>query len=98
MILQVYFHPHDSDGCLLINGPMLNTLAFAVFVSRVGDIECSDSCKFSKDGSCDDGGSGSASDFCAFATDCEVGLPECSFQINRGFVSALSSSCSTFSF
>jgi hypothetical protein len=32
MIVLVYSHPHVSDGCLLINGPMLVTLAFAVFV------------------------------------------------------------------
>jgi hypothetical protein len=33
MIVQVYYsHPHVSDGCLLMNGPMLVTFAFAVFV------------------------------------------------------------------
>jgi hypothetical protein len=75
MILQVYSHPHGSDGCLLINSPMLVTFAFAVFMLRVGDIECSESCKFSKDGECDDGDFGSDFDVCAFGTDCEVGLP-----------------------
>ncbi len=63
------FHPHVS--C-----PMLVTFAFAVFVLRVvGDIECSESCKFSKDGYCDDGSSGSDYRVCASGTDCEVGLP-----------------------
>jgi hypothetical protein len=75
MILPVYSHPHVSDGCLLTNGPMLVTFAFAVFVLRVGDIECSESCKFSKDGYCDDGGSGSDYSNCASGTDCEVGFP-----------------------
>jgi hypothetical protein len=75
MILPVYSHPHASDGCLLTNGPMLVTFAFAVFVLRIVDIECSESCKFSKDGYCDDGGSGSDYSSCAFGTDCEVGLP-----------------------
>ena len=75
MIVQVYSHPHVSDGCLLINGPMLVTFAFAVFFSRVGEIECSESCKFSKDGYCDDGDIGSDYDVCVFGTDCEVGLP-----------------------
>jgi hypothetical protein len=48
---------------------------------RVGDIAtpptliCSESCEFSKDGYCDDGGFGSDFDYCAFGTDCEVGLP-----------------------
>jgi hypothetical protein len=32
MILQGYSHPHVSEGCLLINGPMLVTFAFAVFM------------------------------------------------------------------
>ena len=47
---------------------------------RVGDIEtpptfiCSESCEYSKDGECDDGGSGSVYSDCAFGTDCEVGL------------------------
>jgi hypothetical protein len=41
----------------------------------VGDIVCSESCKFSKDGYCDDGGSSSDYDICASGTDCEVGLP-----------------------
>ncbi len=42
---------------------------------RVGDIEalCSESCEYSKDGECDDGGSGSDFDDCAFGSDCEVG-------------------------
>ena len=59
-----------------MKGPKLVTFAFAfaVFVLRVGEIVCSESCKFSKDGYCDDGGSGSDYDVCAFATDCEVGL------------------------
>jgi hypothetical protein len=57
-----------------MNGPMVVTFAFAVFVLRVGDIECSESCKFSKDGYCDDGGSGSDYSNCASGTDCEVGL------------------------
>jgi hypothetical protein len=70
-----YSHPHVSHACLLINGPMSVTFAFAVFVLRVGDIECSESCKFSKDGYCDDGGSSSDYDICASGTDCEVGLP-----------------------
>jgi hypothetical protein len=52
---------------------MLGTFSFAVFVLRGGDIECSESCKFSKDGYCDDGGSGSDYDVCASGTDCEVG-------------------------
>jgi hypothetical protein len=75
MILKVYSHPHVSDGCLLTNGPMLVTFAFAVFVLRIGDIECSESCKFSKDGYCDDGRYGSDYDVCAFETDCEVEFP-----------------------
>ncbi len=58
-----------------MNGPMLVTFTFAVFVLRVGDIECSESCEYSKDGECDDGGSGSYFDDCAFGTDCEVVLP-----------------------
>jgi hypothetical protein len=34
MIVLVHSHPHVSDGCLLMNGPMLLTFAFfAVFVS-----------------------------------------------------------------
>jgi hypothetical protein len=47
---------------------------------RVGDIEtpptliCSESCDYSKDGECDDGGAGSDGSYCAFGTDCEVGL------------------------
>ncbi len=73
MILQVSSYPHVSDGCLLMNGPMLVTNSFAVL--RAGDIECSESCKYSKDGYCDDGGYGSDYDVCAFGTDCEVGLP-----------------------
>ena len=32
MIVLVYSHPHVSDGCLLMNGPILGTFAFAVFV------------------------------------------------------------------
>jgi hypothetical protein len=51
---------------------MLVTFAFAVFVLRGGDIACSDSCKFSKDGECDDGGSGSDYSHCASGTDCKV--------------------------
>ena len=54
-----------SDGCLLMNGPILVTFA----------VECSESCNYSKDGYCDDGGSGSYYDVCLFGTDCEVGLP-----------------------
>jgi hypothetical protein len=46
----------------------------AVFVLRVGDIECSESCKYSKDGECDDGAFGSDYDVCASGTDCVVGL------------------------
>jgi hypothetical protein len=48
---------------------------------RVGDIEtpptliCSDKCGRKDNGYCDDGGSGSDFNFCAFGTDCEVGLP-----------------------
>jgi hypothetical protein len=48
---------------------------------RVGDIEtpptliCAELCKYSKDGECDDGGSGSDYSNCASGTDCEVGLP-----------------------
>jgi hypothetical protein len=34
---------------------------------------CSESCAYSQDGGCDDGGSGSDFDDCAFGTDCEVG-------------------------
>jgi hypothetical protein len=54
---------------------------------HVDDIEalCSESCESSKDGVCDDGGSGSDNDFCTFGTDCEV-----DFQNNCGFVSELS--------
>ncbi len=48
---------------------------FCVCRLRVGDIECSESCEYSKDGYCDDGGSGSDYDACAFGTDCEVRLP-----------------------
>ncbi len=51
------------------------SFAFAVFVLHVDDIACSESCKFSKDGYCDDGGSGSDYDICASGTDCEVGRP-----------------------
>ncbi len=42
---------------------------------RVDDTEamCSESCEYSKDGSCDDGGTGSDFDDCAFGSDCEVG-------------------------
>ena len=32
MIVLVYSHPHVSDGCLLMNGPMLVTFAFAIFM------------------------------------------------------------------
>ena len=32
MIVLVYSHPHVSDGCLLMDGPMLVTFAVAVFV------------------------------------------------------------------
>ena len=32
MIVLVYSHPHVSDGCLLMNGPIFVTFAFAVFV------------------------------------------------------------------
>ena len=32
MIVLVYSHPHVADGCLLMNGPILVTFAFAVFV------------------------------------------------------------------
>ena len=48
---------------------------------RVGDIAtpptliCLESCDYSKDGECDDGGAGSDGSYCAFGTDCEVGLP-----------------------
>lgn len=31
---------------------------------------CEDSCQFKFDGECDDGGSGSVSDYCKFGTDC----------------------------
>ncbi len=43
----------------------------------VGDTEamCLESCEYSKDGVCDDGGPGSDFDDCAFGTDCEVELP-----------------------
>jgi hypothetical protein len=47
---------------------------------RVGDIEtpptwiCSESCDYSKDGDCDDGGFGSDYSSCVSGTDCEVGL------------------------
>jgi hypothetical protein len=47
---------------------------------RVGDIDtpsiliCSESCKYSKDGECDDGAFGSDYDVCASGTDCVVGL------------------------
>ncbi len=47
---------------------------------RVGDIEtapisiCMESCEYSKDGGCDDGGPSSDYDYCTFGTDCEVGL------------------------
>ncbi len=71
---------------------------------RVGDLEtppnlnliCSESCEDSKNGVCDDGGSGSDDSECAYGTDCEVGLPskKMTFQNNCGFVSELS----TFSF
>ncbi len=74
---------------------------FAVFVLRVGDIECSESCKYSKDGYCDDGGFGSDYDVCVSGTDCEVG----GFHLRTNFqkkivilVSELSPSHSTFSF
>ncbi len=36
---------------------------------------CSEKCGGSNDGYCDDGGSGSDFDFCAYGNDCEVGLP-----------------------
>jgi hypothetical protein len=72
MIVQVYSHPHVSYGCLSMNGPLLVTFVFAIFV--VVGIDCSESCKFSKDGYCDDGGSGSDYSDCVFATDCEVWL------------------------
>jgi hypothetical protein len=48
---------------------------------RVGDIVtpptwiCSESCEYSKDGKCDDGGLFSDYSNCASGTDCEVGLP-----------------------
>ncbi len=61
---------------------------------------CSELCEYSKDGVCDDGGSGSDFDDCAFGTDCEVGLPsknDLSKQL-CGAVSVLSPSHSTFSF
>ena len=32
MIVLIYSHPHVSDGCLLMNGPIFVTFAFAVFV------------------------------------------------------------------
>lgn len=31
---------------------------------------CEDSCQFKFDGECDDGGTGSTSDYCNFGTDC----------------------------
>ncbi len=73
---------------------------------RVGDIEtpptfiCSESCEYSKDGECDDGGFGYHYDLCASGTDCEVGgfhlrMP---FHRNCGFVSELSPSHSKISF
>jgi hypothetical protein len=54
---------------------------FSLCRLRVGDIEtppnfiCSDKCGFRHSGYCDDGGSGSDYDVCAYGTDCEVGLP-----------------------
>jgi hypothetical protein len=57
-----------------------NVGRFCCFRLRVGDLEtlpsliCSESCEKSKDGICDDGSFGSAYDFCAFGTDCTVGL------------------------
>ncbi len=64
----------------MANGPLLVTYAF--YLLRVGGgIEtrptsmCSESCEFSKDGGCDDGGFGSDFDICPFGTDCEVWLP-----------------------
>jgi hypothetical protein len=73
MIVQVYSHAHVSDGS--------NVGHFCVCRLRVGDIEttpilmCSESCGYSKDGECNDGGPGSDYIDCAFGTDCEVGLP-----------------------
>jgi hypothetical protein len=98
MDVQVYSHPHVSDGCLLINGPILVTFAVAVFFSRVGEIECSESCKFSNDGYCDDGDFGSDYDLCAVGTDCMVGLPSTNALSNNcRFVSELSPPHTTFS-
>jgi hypothetical protein len=54
-------------------------LCFCCF--RVGDIEapatsiCSESCAYSKDGYCNDGGSGGHNNACAIGTDCAVGFP-----------------------
>jgi hypothetical protein len=79
---------------------MFVTFAVAVFVLRVGGIGCSESCESSQDGVCDDGGSGSDYDNCAFGSDCEVELPSknaLSKQQLWCFVSELSSSQSTFS-
>jgi hypothetical protein len=82
MSVLVYSHTlmFPMHGCLLMNGPMLVTFAFTVFVLVIGDIEtpptliCSESCEYSKDGYCDDGGFGSNYSECALGTDCEVWL------------------------
>jgi hypothetical protein len=73
--------------------------------SVVGDIEapptliCSDSCEYSKSRQCNDGGSGSTSNICAFGTDCEVGLPSKNDHSKHcGFVPTLGPSHYTFSF
>ncbi len=77
MIVQVYSHSHVVDRYLFMN-ERSNVDQFCFFHLLVGDVEaiCSESCGYSKDGTCNDGGSGSDYDDCAFGTDCEVGLLE----------------------
>jgi hypothetical protein len=47
------------------------------------NLMCSESCEYSKDGVCDDGGSGSDYSDCAFGTDCEVRLPSKNMTIEK---------------
>ncbi len=52
-------------------------IAFAVFCDMEAPptLICSESCKYSQDGDCDDGGFGSDYIACTYGTDCKVGLP-----------------------
>jgi hypothetical protein len=77
MLVQVYSHPRVSDAWMSPD-EQFHVGHFCFCRLRVGDVEtpptliCSESCKYSKDGYCDGGGSGSHYSECALGTDCEV--------------------------